>query len=504
MHQSLSDLHWQSGFYELGTNFLTPLHPSPLLSPSLVASSPQVAELIGLDPASFNQQDLIEILSGNHSITLTQPYASVYSGHQFGVWAGQLGDGRAITLGQVEHQQQIFEIQLKGAGKTPYSRMGDGRAVLRSSIREYLCSEAMAGLNIPTTRALAMTASPKQVVRETVETASVVTRVAPSFIRFGHFEHFATTGQLEHLKRLADFVISHHFNDLQKDQNPYLSLFEEVLERSASLVAKWQSVGFCHGVLNTDNMSILGLTLDYGPFGFMDQFDLNHICNHTDSQGRYSFANQPQVFHWNLVRLAQALLPLIATDDSDEAIQIAITALQGVLGQFLPQYQKSYQAIMCSKLGLDQTLQTSEQMSSETIRQSVIEPIIHLLDQQQIDYTYFFRHLADVIENPENPILRDLCMDRIAYDAWLQLYLALLPQEKRPQIATAMRAINPAYILRQHLAQIAINKAQEGDFSEINRLQECLAKPFTERPDFADYAQLPPDWAKTLEVSCSS
>ena len=253
MRQSLPDLSWQSGFYELGTDFLTPLHPSPLPSPSLVASSSQVAELIGLDPASFNQQDLIEILSGNHPITCTQPYASVYSGHQFGVWAGQLGDGRAITLGQVEHQQQIFEIQLKGAGKTPYSRMGDGRAVLRSSIREYLCSEAMAGLNIPTTRALAITASPKQVVRETVETASVVTRVAPSFIRFGHFEHFATTGQLEHLQRLADFVISHHFKDIQEDQNPYLSLCEEVLERRASLDAKWKTVGFCHVVLNTDN-----------------------------------------------------------------------------------------------------------------------------------------------------------------------------------------------------------------------------------------------------------
>jgi uncharacterized protein YdiU (UPF0061 family) len=485
----LSDLHWQSGFYELGTNFLTPLHPSPLPSPSLVASSTQVAELIGLDPASFNQQDLIEILSGNHPITHTQPYASVYSGHQFGVWAGQLGDGRAITLGQVEHQQQIFEIQLKGAGKTPYSRMGDGRAVLRSSIREYLCSEAMAGLHIPTTRALAITASPKQVVRETVETASVVARVAPSFIRFGHFEHFATTGQLEHLKRLADFVISHHFNDLQKDQNPYLSLFEEVLERSASLVAKWQSVGFCHGVLNTDNMSILGLTLDYGPFGFMDQFDLNHICNHTDQQGRYSYRMQPRIGEWNCYALGQAMVSLIGSvEDTQEALSV-----------YTPSFDSKMAALWNAKLGL----QISESSDAE-----LVESLLTILARSRVDFSLFFRRLSSIkLDNPSlDSAVRDLFLDRASFDAWAINYRQRLKRESSidAERKVAMDKVNPNYVLRNYLAQVAIEKAQEKDFSEIEKLLTLLENPFDEHPDYQSYAELPPDWAADIEVSCSS
>ena len=296
MYPSISSLPFEYGFLDLGSDFSSLVNPTPLPNPSWVIASKDLAKDIGLNPEFTQDIESLNILSGNFVPNNLKSYSSVYSGHQFGVWAGQLGDGRAISFGHLNLDDQKWEIQLKGAGPTPYSRMGDGRAVLRSSIREFLCSEAMFNLGIPTTRALAITSSPKQVVRETVETAAVVTRVAPSFIRFGHFEHFAANGLHEQLQTLTNYVISQFYPDLQDKEEPYLALFEEVLNRSARLVASWQSVGFCHGVLNTDNMSIIGLTLDYGPFGFLDRFDLNHICNHTDSQGRYSYANQPTIF----------------------------------------------------------------------------------------------------------------------------------------------------------------------------------------------------------------
>ena len=256
------------------------------------------------------------------------PLASVYSGHQFGVWAGQLGDGRALWLGEVDTAAGPLEIQLKGAGLTPYSRMGDGRAVLRSSIREFLCSEAMHALGMPTTRALCVTGSALPVRREEIETAAVLTRVAPSFIRFGHFEHFASQERDAELRRLADFVIEHHYPACREAANPYAALLAAVAARTATLMAQWQAVGFCHGVMNTDNMSILGLTIDYGPFGFLDAFDPGHICNHSDHEGRYAWARQPNVALWNLHALAQALLPLIGDTDA------ALAALEAYQGRF--------------------------------------------------------------------------------------------------------------------------------------------------------------------------
>jgi len=498
MYPSISSLPVEYGFLDLGSDFSSLVNPTPLPNPSWVITSKDLAKDLGLNPEFTQDIESLNILSGNFVPNNLKSYSSVYSGHQFGVWAGQLGDGRAISFGHLNHDDQKWEIQLKGAGPTPYSRMGDGRAVLRSSIREFLCSEAMFNLGIPTTRALAITSSPKQVVRETVETAAVVTRVAPSFIRFGHFEHFAAYGLHEQLQKLTNYVISQFYPDLQDKEEPYLALFEEVLNRSARLVASWQSVGFCHGVLNTDNMSIIGLTLDYGPFGFLDRFDLNHICNHTDSQGRYSYANQPTIFYWNLVRLAQAMLPIIAENDSDEAMEIAISKVKPILATFSDTYLNQYRRLMSQKLGFNGTL------SSEIL--DLLQELIKILDNNRVDYTFFFRNLSKAIVYPEDPTLRNLMLDVQNYDAWFEKYHSYLKTTNTSlsDIATQMNAVNPKFILRQHLAQIAISESQKGDHSYLNKLYQCLSNPFEEQPEFEEFAQLPPDWAEHLEVSCSS
>lgn len=294
-------LRWTPGFRGLGPAFYTELRPRPLPEPYWVGTSAAVARTLGLDPQQLETPEALDAFTGNVLLAGSQPLASVYSGHQFGVWAGQLGDGRALLLGETASGQ---EVQLKGSGLTPYSRMGDGRAVLRSSIREFLCSEAVNALGIPTTRALCVTGSDAPVYREEIESSAVVTRVAPSFIRFGHFEHFAASDRIEELRQLADYVIERYYPACRESTrfggNAYAVFLEAVSERTAALLAHWQAVGFCHGVMNTDNMSILGLTIDYGPFQFLDGFDPRHICNHSDTSGRYAYNQQPNVAYWNL------------------------------------------------------------------------------------------------------------------------------------------------------------------------------------------------------------
>ena len=321
----------------------------------------------------------MEALTGNLPLAGSRPLASVYSGHQFGVWAGQLGDGRAILLGEAHTAAGAQELQLKGSGRTPYSRMGDGRAVLRSSIREFLGSEAMYGLGIPTTRALMVTGSQAPVRREEIETAAVVTRVAPSFIRFGHFEHFSAREQYDELRKLADYVIDRYYPECRGTQafagNPYAAFLEQVSERTAAMVAQWQAVGFCHGVMNTDNMSVLGLTIDYGPFQFLDAFDPGHICNHSDEQGRYAYNKQPNVAYWNLFCLGQALLPLIADQE------LALAALESYKTVFPQQLE----AAMRAKLGLRETTPGDREL---------IEGILQLLAKDRVDYTIFWRRLS--------------------------------------------------------------------------------------------------------------
>jgi uncharacterized protein YdiU (UPF0061 family) len=479
-------LRWPNRFAALGANFYTRLRATPLPEPYWVGHSQAVAAQLGLAADWFASEDALAVFTGNQTLPGSDPLASVYSGHQFGAWAGQLGDGRALLLGETEAG---FEIQLKGAGRTPYSRMGDGRAVLRSSIREFLCSEAMHALGIPTTRALCVTGSDAPIRREEIETAAVVTRVAPSFIRFGHFEHFAARGQHEQLRQLADFVIDCFYPQCRHGEkfagNAYAALLEAVSERTASMVARWQAVGFCHGVMNTDNMSILGLTIDYGPFQFMDGFDPGHICNHSDTQGRYAFGRQPNIAYWNLFCLGQALLPLI------EEQELALAALESYKSVFPAEFE----ARMRAKLGL-QRRQAGDG--------ALTEALLQRLAQDSVDYTIFWRRLSHFAADANPVPVRDLFLDRPAFDAWLAVYAQRLACEDAAQTSALMLRSNPKFVLRNHLGEQAIRAARQKDFSGVSELLALLENPFDEHAAFESHAGFPPDWASSIEISCSS
>jgi uncharacterized protein YdiU (UPF0061 family) len=479
-------LNWINRYAALGPAFHTALPPQPLPAPYWVGQSRRTGALLGLGQDWGDSDELLQAFSGNRLLPGSASIATVYSGHQFGVWAGQLGDGRALLLGETESG---LEVQLKGAGRTPYSRMGDGRAVLRSSIREFLCSEAMHGLGIPTTRALCVTGSDAPVRREEIETAAVVTRVAPSFIRFGHFEHFAANNQTEELKQLADFVIDRYYPTCRGTEkfggNAHAALLEAVSERTAALLAQWQAVGFCHGVMNTDNMSILGLTLDYGPFQFLDGYDPGHICNHSDTQGRYAYARQPNVAYWNLFCLGQALLPLIGDQD------VALEALES----YRTSYTTELEACLRAKLGLQGQLAGDRELVQDTLR---------LLATEKTDHTIFWRRLSHYAADAQAAPLRDLFIDRAACDTWLRRYDARLAQENAGVAAAAMLRVNPKFVLRNHLGELAIRRAREKDFSGVSVLLKLLETPYDEHPDHEAEAGLPPDWASSIEISCSS
>jgi serine/tyrosine/threonine adenylyltransferase len=479
-------LAWRNRFAQLGGDFHTALSAQPLPEPYWVGRSPAVARELGLAPAWLESDELLQALSGNLALAGTQPLATVYSGHQFGVWAGQLGDGRALLLGETAAG---LEVQLKGAGRTPYSRMGDGRAVLRSSIREFLCSEAMHALGIPTTRALCVTGSDAPIRREDIETAAVLARVAPSFIRFGHFEHFSYREQIPQLRQLADFVLDHFYpacrHTGQFAGNPYAALLQAVSERTAAMVAQWQAVGFCHGVMNTDNMSILGLTIDYGPFQFLDAFDPGHICNHSDTQGRYAYNRQPNIAYWNLFCLGQALLPLIGEQEP------ALAALES----FKTVFPAELEARMGAKLGLGR---------QEAGDRALIEGILKLLAQDRVDYTIFWRRLSHFVADGQADPVRDLFLDRASIDAWLLQYSERLALEDKELATKLMLKTNPKFVLRNHLGEQAIRLAKLKDFSGVASLLALLEQPFDEHPAFEAHAGFPPEWASSIEISCSS
>jgi uncharacterized protein YdiU (UPF0061 family) len=480
-------LVWDPGFSQLGEDFFVNQPPSPLPAPYWVGHSPLVGLGLGLKPGWETSDDWLHLLAGNRTVQGSQPLASVYSGHQFGQWAGQLGDGRAIWLGETSGQ----EVQLKGAGLTPFSRMGDGRAVLRSSIREFLASEAMHALGIPTSRALAIAGSDLPVRREDVETAAVVTRVAPSFVRFGHFEHFCHHDQHPQLRQLADYVIDRYYPECRLDAGfdgaPYVALLAAVTQRTAHLMAQWQAVGFCHGVMNTDNMSILGLTVDYGPFQFMDAYDPAHVCNHSDTQGRYAFGRQPQVAYWNLYCLGQALLPLIGEQDR------AIEALE----TYKSIYPKAFAQRMAAKLGFGDATEHTQALASDLLK---------LLAQDRVDYTIFWRRLSRWARAADlrDRSVADLFLDRAAVDAWLLSYSELVAQQDQGLESDLMLKINPKFVLRNHLGEIAISAAKAKDFSVLAQLQKVLATPYDEHPEFESWANFPPDWATSISISCSS
>jgi uncharacterized protein YdiU (UPF0061 family) len=473
--------HWRD---EL-PDFYTALTPTPLSNARPIWHNAPLAQTLGVPEALFQPSTGAGVWGGETLLPGMSPLAQVYSGHQFGSWAGQLGDGRGILLGEQQLPDgRRMDWHLKGAGLTPYSRMGDGRAVLRSTIREGLASEAMHALGIPTTRALSIVTSDTPVYRETVEQGAMLMRIAESHVRFGHFEHFYYRREAEKVQQLADYVIRHHWPELDGEADKYILWFRDVVARTATLIASWQTVGFAHGVMNTDNMSILGLTMDYGPYGFLDDFKPDFICNHSDYQGRYSFENQPAVGLWNLQRLAQSLSPFISAD----ALNAALDGYQHAL-------LSAYGRRMRDKLGLF----TPQQGDND-----LLDGLFALMIREGSDYTRTFRMLSASEQLSAASPLRDEFIDRAAFDSWFDGYRARLRDEQidDAQRQQRMRSVNPALVLRNWLAQRAIEQAEQGNTGELERLHEALAQPFIDREDV--YVSRPPDWGKGLEVSCSS
>jgi uncharacterized protein YdiU (UPF0061 family) len=446
-------------------------------NPHLIHANAKAAALIDLDPAFFREPEFAEIFSGHRPFPGAEPLAMVYSGHQFGVWAGQLGDGRALLIAQLRNARgELWDVQLKGSGRTPYSRFGDGRAVMRSTIREYLCSEAMAALNIPTSRALAIVATGEGVRRERMEPGAVLTRLARSHIRFGHFEHFHHSDRQHHVKLLADHVIGEYFPELESD---YAGWYGEVVRRTAELMAEWQAVGFAHGVMNTDNMSILGLTLDYGPFGFMEAYEPGLVCNHTDERGRYAFDNQPSIGHWNLRALGVALSGLVPTE-----------ALLERLGAYEKYFVDRYRALMRAKFGLARVEEGDD---------TLMGGLLTLMAKARADYTLTFRGLS----RPDDGWLALFGDSKEEARAWLAAYKTRLASEG--ERGAAMDAVNPKYVLRNWVAETAIRAVEDrGDVATLDRILTMLQSPFDEQPANAEFAAPPPPHLCGLEVSCSS
>ena len=487
--KTLNQIQFDNTFARLPEAFHRRVKPTALPAPYLVSFNESAAELIGLDPDEAAKPAFVEYFCGNKLLPNSEPLAAIYAGHQFGTFVPQLGDGRAILLGEaVNDQGGRFDIQLKGAGLTPFSRMGDGRAVLRSTIREYLCAEAMFALGIPTTRSLCIVGSDAPVRRETVETSAVLTRLAPSHVRFGSFELFYYRGQYEQVRTLADYVIAEFYPQFSEAENKYLEFLREVVRRTGKLIAAWQAVGFAHGVMNTDNMSILGLTIDYGPFGFLDEFDAGFVCNHSDYAGRYAFDQQPHVGLWNLYKLAQTLIPLIEPE-----------AAEAVLGEYQNVFVEEYEKLMRAKLGL-QTEQASDM--------ELISELLAIMQTNRIDYTVFFRRLSQfkTSESDKNDLLQKMFIDPASFDGWAENYKSRLNGEQSVDAARRerMKSGNPKYVLRNHLAQHAIERAQQGDYAETNLLLKVLQKPFDEQPEMERFSEPPVVGAPRVAVSCSS
>lgn len=480
-------INFNNSFSRLPELFYRRKSPQGLNNPQLISFNAAAAALIGLDATAVDDKDFVDLFCGNGLPPEADPLAMVYSGHQFGIYVSQLGDGRAILLGEaVNAAGEKWDIQLKGAGFTPFSRMADGRAVLRSCIREYLCSEAMHGLGIPTTRALCIIGSEDPVYREEIETAAVMTRLSPSHVRFGSFEYFYYTKQPDAVRQLADYVIAQHFSEWQTRDDRYQKLFDQVVERTALMIAHWQAVGFSHGVMNTDNMSILGLTLDYGPFGFMEEYDPGYVCNHSDVEGRYAFNRQPMIGLFNLNCLAHAFTPLLKVEQLKTSLQ-----------QYEPLYFQYYEGLMRKKLGFSTAMEDDDRL---------IADLLELLHANRVDYSIFFRQLSGVATADKSHPIDELFHDQEGFYQWLRRYQARLSIESLAQQerAESMNRVNPKYILRNYLAHQAIESARRGNYEEIDRLLQILTMPFDEHVEFNHYAESSPSWGKDLQVSCSS
>ncbi len=490
--------------------------PTPVEKPETIAWSQEVVDFLNLPEEFVNSPEFAEVFAGNKVLQGMEPFAMCYGGHQFGNWAGQLGDGRAINLGELVNEAgEHWTLQLKGSGLTPYSRTADGLAVLRSSIREFLCSEAMHHLGVPTTRALSLVGTGEQVLRDMFyngnakyEPGAIVCRVAPSFTRFGNFQIFAARNDLDVLKQLVDYTIRNDFPHLgEPSKETYAAWFREVSERTADMIIHWMRVGFVHGVMNTDNMSILGLTIDYGPYGWLDNYDPSWTPNTTDAQfRRYRFGNQPQIAQWNLVQLGNAIVQLIEE----------VEPLQEVIDDYAARFTTGYNAMMAEKLGL-----MAHQGDTDD---QLINDLQKMLVSVETDMTIFFRKLADVptsdnatAEERMAPLMEAYYVpEQLTNEIkgqigdWLQAYSARVQQDNRSEAERReqMNRVNPKYVLRNYMAQLAIDDAESGDYSVIWELLELLRHPYAEQSEMEKWAAKRPDWARQRPgcsmLSCSS
>jgi protein adenylyltransferase len=486
---------FQNTYAALPANFFARVAPTPVASPRLIKLNRPLAVQLGLDPDLLDSPEGAEILSGKTVPTGAEPIAMAYAGHQFGHFVPQLGDGRAILLGEVIDRDGVRrDVQLKGSGPTPFSRRGDGRAALGPVLREYIVSEAMFALGIPTTRSLAAVITGERVMRETALPGAVLTRVASSHIRVGTFQYFAARGDTEAVRRLADHVIARHYPELAGAEKPYHALLEAVIGRQADLVARWLHIGFIHGVMNTDNTSISGETIDYGPCAFMDAYDPATVFSSIDEMGRYAYANQPRIALWNLTRLAECLLPLLA-----EAQDKAIEQAQVILGLFPEKFGAAYQADLRQKIGL---------FTARDEDDVLVQDLLNTMTAGKADFTLTFRRLGEAAAAPAaDADVRTLFAEPAAYDEWAARWRQRTaaepqaPDERR----LAMRAVNPAFIPRNHRIEAVIAAAvTEGDFAPFEQLLTVLAKPYEDQPAFAAYADPPEPHQRVLQTFCGT
>lgn len=483
----LNELKLDVDYFEFDKKFYQKLNAQALNNAHLISYSKSACDLIGLDYEECESEDFVKFINGEKILKGSIPYAMAYAGHQFGYFVPQLGDGRAINLGAINN----WHLQTKGSGLTRYSRQGDGRAVLRSSIREYIMSEAMHALGIPTTRALALIGSSHKVFRSynEVETGAVVLRMSPSWIRIGTFEFFSRgKNSKENIAQLADYVIKQSYPHLEKEENKYEKMYYELVDNTAKLLAKWQAYGFMHGVMNTDNMSMAGLTIDYGPYAFMDTFDKHNICNHTDQEGRYSYNNQPHIAGWNLEVLANTL-----KDNCD------FLKLMKYLETFIPQHIKEYLSIMNRRIGLDENLSGNSNLD-------LIIELLNALENSKIDYNCFFYELTNLESLDNTSAITDMCILREPMNEWLKEYKKSIENQKQDfkVMKELMKKTNPKYIIKNYMLQEAIEEADKNNFKLVNDLLNIAQNPFSEHKDFERYSKPTPSEHSNIMLSCSS
>ena len=484
---------FDNSYNGLPQEFFERINPVPVQDPQLIIFNDNLAKTLGIDESKTRKQ-LAELFSGNVIPKGSSPIALAYAGHQFGQFVSQLGDGRAVLLGEISTpEQKHYDIQLKGSGQTKFSRQGDGRAPLGPVIREYIVSEAMHALGIPSTRSLAAVTTGEKVYRETALPGGILTRIAESHIRVGTFEYFAAQNKIENLKTLAEYTIKRHFPLLKDSRNSYLSLLELVCDRQIELIAKWMGIGFIHGVMNTDNTSIVGETIDYGPCAFMDSYNPSTVFSSIDAHGRYAFGNQPSIAHWNMACFANCLAPLI-DQDSDKAGEQA----QEVINQFPNKMKVALMTVMCKKIGLKSTNSNS---------QETLQKLLSIMLDNESDYTLTFRYLSEIIKGKGNTLFKKQFLEHKQISNWLKEWTDLIKDQSlsKKEIALSMESSNPVFIPRNHLVERAIEAAVENnDFSEMKTLLAILNRPYEEQSSYSDFMKPPKPHEVVHQTFCGT